>query len=882
MAKRARGANAGSTGAGVTPAAAAAPTRFADLDAQARALREAGDKPGLFAPASNTQPAAVTGAPSAVNLELWLARLRVEGLLTQQPENGRIWVKEEQREPLTPVLDRIAALLGDDFPSSPEFELFLQVHRHGPKGALAKYDWLVKACRARPDRHDFLDTLRGAVLALQDQDGYEDEDKVDVDLVEQLGDTTAVLTELIDTALQGASLEEDRLRLQVYRIDLEFRTAEPWDYAPTAQRARRLGSPRGEPTGGTVTPDSWAFLWQLRWMPAEGFADFLRDYAPGDFYTRTARGLYLVMRSLVEPVNEEDLIQGLSLLAIARDSSDSDMLGSSILVQPADDAITVPIGWQDLDVPVTSSLLLHLVEAIPREHPDADRLLAAYHVWAAGERYDQMEPAALARVPQAALDWLCDTIPYFLGQLADAHPQAGVRLQLLLREVLNRARDPGLDRHLSAEVDDEAKLTKAQRSSCLVSLRGISVYAGAMPQRLERQWRRIVGPALWAVTTGADAGEREEIIDVARDFEGDLAAAKDLSSLAYLEHVAGEPEEAVRLYAEMIANEEQTPDWALKNLRILVNASKDEETAKTILEATEAIDWPPSRAAHKRELLAAARAKVQSFEEQEQFERTALARWPSLTAPARKLLTVLAAVRSYQDLEELGRYANMELDWVERHYRKLVDTGMVFRRDGKFWINKHILPLIERENQHAVVGRIIRTNGTSAVKQVFNSAKEFSIYQIMVQLCPNHLVFPNCGLQSFMQFDRMKELVEQEDFGYYLRASVDILIVSSTTFLPMLAIEVDSAWHDTDNQQIRDERKDRLFAAAGVPFLRLRQLGSPSEQVIRGQVADHLQELVRTLRTDLPGHEQARELLVDLSRAAGAPGGLQVPLRPAP
>jgi hypothetical protein len=107
--------------------------------------------------------------------------------------------------------------------------------------------------------------------------------------------------------------------------------------------------------------------------------------------------------------------------------------------------------------------------------------------------------------------------------------------------------------------------------------------------------------------------------------------------------------------------------------------------------------------------------------------------------------------------------------------------------------------------------------------------------------------------------------VEEEDFGYYLRASVDIVVVSSSTYLPMLAIEVDSVWHDTERQQKNDDKKDRLFAAAGIPFMRLRPVGTPSENVIRGQVAEHLDGLIRSLRTDLPGYDQARVLLEDLS-----------------
>jgi hypothetical protein len=54
-----------------------------------------------------------------------------------------------------------------------------------------------------------------------------------------------------------------------------------------------------------------------------------------------------------------------------------------------------------------------------------------------------------------------------------------------------------------------------------------------------------------------------------------------------------------------------------------------------------------------------------------------------------------------------------------------------------------------------------------------------------------------------MSYDRMKALVDENDFGYYLRASVHIVVVSTTTYLPMLAIEVDSPWHDTERQQER-------------------------------------------------------------------------------
>lgn len=266
-----------------------------------------------------------------------------------------------------------------------------------------------------------------------------------------------------------------------------------------------------------------------------------------------------------------------------------------------------------------------------------------------------------------------------------------------------------------------------------------------------------------------------------------------------------------------------------------------------------------------QQLLTDAKARLASLNKRDQFERTALSRWPSLTAPARKLLSVFASIKSYNGLAEVAQYAGIDLTLAGRHYDKLVELGMLLVTEKTFRINPHIAPLLERESQHAVIGRIVRSQGTSAVKQVFNSQREFTIYQRLVQLCPNHLVFPNCSLQSIMSYERMKELVSEDDFGYYLRARVDIVVVSSTSYLPMLAIEADSVWHDTERQKRNDGKKDRLFAAAGIPFMRLRAVGSPSENTVRTQVAEHVDELVRSLRADLPGYEQARGLLQDLS-----------------
>nr|WP_223216810.1 DUF2726 domain-containing protein [Paraburkholderia phenoliruptrix] len=191
---------------------------------------------------------------------------------------------------------------------------------------------------------------------------------------------------------------------------------------------------------------------------------------------------------------------------------------------------------------------------------------------------------------------------------------------------------------------------------------------------------------------------------------------------------------------------------------------------------------------------------------------------------------------------------------------------MIFETDNHYRLNPHIRPLVAQESRHTVISKIIRSGGTSAaVKQVFNSEREHTIYRAMVQLCPNHLVFPNCSLQSIFSYERVKGMVTAEEFSYYLMASVDLVVVSTATYLPLLAIEVDSIYHDTEKQLERDGKKDRIFEAGGVPLMRLRPVGSPSSDTIRSQVAEHMEELVRSVRQDMPGYRQAVALLEDLA-----------------
>lgn len=227
--------------------------------------------------------------------------------------------------------------------------------------------------------------------------------------------------------------------------------------------------------------------------------------------------------------------------------------------------------------------------------------------------------------------------------------------------------------------------------------------------------------------------------------------------------------------------------------------------------------------------------------------KAALASWPSLDFNKKKILTTLNIIDEFDSFDQLADYTGMNSYWAEKHYKRLVDLRMVIESNDGYTINPEILPLIERENSHSVAIQVVRNNDNVLYKPVFNSQLEYTIYRLMIGLFPNHLVFPNVSLQSIFDYGKIKDALDTDHFKYYLMASVDLCVISTANYLPILGYEIDSPYHDLEKQIERDEKKNTIFQSGGVPLVRLRPHGRPSEQEIRHVILENTRELGRQL-----------------------------------
>ena len=347
--------------------------------------------------------------------------------------------------------------------------------------------------------------------------------------------------------------------------------------------------------------------------------------------------------------------------------------------------------------------------------------------------------------------------------------------------------------------------------------------------------------------------KHEEIVRLCNMFEvSEIDEAELWFEVGYSQGESGETEKSkiayeryLKLYGESSAvlnnlaniyKGEGKVDEAISMYEKAIELDPDDEIAKGNLQ----------RALEQKEEVALKREKERREQQKiRQFYLTAPERWPTIDKFKKRLLLTLEKIGGFSGFSELARLCGMDEHWTRVHYNALVQKGMIIVDDQKntFEINPEILPFLEKEKSHSVAIGIIKASDEIRFKPIFNSQFEYSIYNIMIGLFPNHLVFPNMSLSSIFDYGKMRATLDSETFEFFLLSSVDICIVSTANYLPIIGYEIDSSYHDDPIQSERDKKKNEIFERGGVYLLRIRAYGEPSLSEVRKQIIESTREL---------------------------------------
>jgi hypothetical protein len=114
---------------------------------------------------------------------------------------------------------------------------------------------------------------------------------------------------------------------------------------------------------------------------------------------------------------------------------------------------------------------------------------------------------------------------------------------------------------------------------------------------------------------------------------------------------------------------------------------------------------------------------------------------------------------------------------------------------------------------------------------LFKSRLEYRFYRAVRDYYPTYLVYPNVAINSVIAFDLIEAELTQEECAYFFRGLIDCVIIDhEDNYKPIAFFELDSIYHDSDSQQIKDSRKDTIISKAGKKLFRIRPNSSNSTE----------------------------------------------------
>ncbi|MFP3728386.1 DUF2726 domain-containing protein [Priestia filamentosa] len=166
---------------------------------------------------------------------------------------------------------------------------------------------------------------------------------------------------------------------------------------------------------------------------------------------------------------------------------------------------------------------------------------------------------------------------------------------------------------------------------------------------------------------------------------------------------------------------------------------------------------------------------------------------------------------------------NIKEEFLITNLNKLHSYGLLTLEDNVVTgIAPKIAEIISKYLERKVETKVIPAAEGNIYKPIFYHPSEMRLYRVLCEVYPQTMVFPNTSLQTVIDYDKLKELVDADTFSYYLKAHVDFIIIDTVTYLPLIAFEKDSNYNDSPESQERARMKDEIFSKSGIPLVRLR------------------------------------------------------------
>ena len=107
---------------------------------------------------------------------------------------------------------------------------------------------------------------------------------------------------------------------------------------------------------------------------------------------------------------------------------------------------------------------------------------------------------------------------------------------------------------------------------------------------------------------------------------------------------------------------------------------------------------------------------------------------------------------------------------------------------------------------------------------LFKSYQEIEFFNALKNTFPTYQVYPNVVISCLLNWQYLQYDLDEEEKKLFFRGIVDFVVFDQVEgFKPIYFFEIDSVFHDTEEQKIKDRIKDSIFSKAGVRIKRIRK-----------------------------------------------------------
>ncbi len=335
---------------------------------------------------------------------------------------------------------------------------------------------------------------------------------------------------------------------------------------------------------------------------------------------------------------------------------------------------------------------------------------------------------------------------------------------------------------------------------------------------------------------------------------------ENLFELAYSLKNENQTSEARRLY-EALLLEEPNHDSALNNLAVIYR-DVDKNYEKALVYFEQAANLNPSEEIYKNNI----KKTMEIIKKEKEKPKRQIDNYFKQTDKQQK--SICFTLYKLEDLdkvttEDIEKVSSFKGTYLNRHLAHLQKLELIYNHPEKGWrleepirenVASYVNPKLERQ--------IIRNNQAILYRPIFYHESEINLYRVLLELFPQHFVFPNMDLKTIIEVEKIRDYINSDLLDYLFKAHVDFAIIDTTSYLPILTFEKDSEYQDREPQKSNALKKNAIFQASGLPLIRIRYNSAMDYERLKEEIKQATKEYI--LEISGSSDAEARRILASI------------------